>query len=156
MIYLDESDFDMRMNKEYGYSLKGKRLYGEVSGNRFNKRITVISALKSSFKLLAPIYFTGNTDTEAFNYWIKEHLLPELKKENISKTIVMNNAAFHKSQKTRELIEKAGHKLLYLPPYSPDFNLIEHKWGHVKTKVKNIRDKFNTFEECLDFVLCYQ
>ena len=142
------------MKKDYGYSPKGTRLCGEISGNRFNKRITVISALKSSFKLLAPIYFTGNTDTESFNYWIEEHLLPEIKGKN--KVIIMDNASFHKSQRTKELIEKAGHKLLYLPPYSPDFNPIEHKWGHVKTKVKNIRDKFNTFEECLDFVLCYQ
>lgn len=142
------------MKKEYGYSLKGTRLYREVSGNRFNKRITVISALKSSFKLLAPIYFTGNTDTEAFNYWIEEHLLPAIKEQR--KVIVMDNASFHKSQRTKELIENAGHQLLYLPPYSPDLNPIEKKWSHVKTKVKNIKDNFKTFEDCLDFALCYQ
>jgi transposase len=53
------------------------------------------------------------------------------------------------------LIENAGHQLLYLPPYSPDLNPIEKKWSHVKTKVKNIKDNFKTFEDCLDFVLCY-
>lgn len=140
------------MKKDYGYAPKGARLYGEISGNRFNKRITVISALQSSFKLLAPIYFTGNTDTSAFNYWIEEHLLPTIKEER--KVIIMDNAAFHKSQKTKELIESAGHKLIYLPPYSPDFNPIEKKWSHLKTKVKNMRDEFKTFEDCLDFVLC--
>jgi hypothetical protein len=92
---LDESGFDMRMKKEYGYSLKGTRLYGEVSGNRFNKRITVIGALESSFKLLTPIYFIGNTDTMSFNYWIEEHLLPE--KQGKNKVIIMDNASFHKS-----------------------------------------------------------
>ena len=125
-----------------------------MSGNRFNKRITVIGGLESSFKLLTPIYFTGNTDTMSFNYWIEEHLLPEMQGKN--KVIIMDNASFHKSQRTKELIENAGHQLLYLPPYSPDLNPIEKKWSHVKTKVKNIKDNFKTFEDCLDFVLCYQ
>jgi hypothetical protein len=66
-----------------------------VSGNRFNKRITVIGALESSFKLLTPIYFIGNTDTMSFNYWIEEHLLPE--KQGKNKVIIMDNASFHKS-----------------------------------------------------------
>jgi len=65
-----------------------------------------------------------------------------------------SNASFHKSEKTRELIEKSEHRLLCLPPYSPDLNPIEKKWSHIKTKVKNIKDNFKTFEDCLDYALC--
>jgi len=65
----------------------------------------------------------------------------------------MDNASFHKSQITRELVESTNCKLLYLPAYSPDFNPIEQKWGHVKSTVKKIRDRFEDFTECLERVL---
>lgn len=140
------------MRKEYGWIQRGKRLYGERSGNRKGKRVTVISAYSNKQKkLIAPIYFTGNTDTISFNFWIEEYLLPELKSDQV---IIMDNAAIHKNIKTKELIEKEGHTLLYLPPYSPDLNPIEQKWSHVKNMVKNIKDRFKTFEDCLDYVLC--
>ena len=50
-------------------------------------------------------------------------------------------------------MESANCRLLYLPPYSPDFNPIEQKWGHVKNTVKKIRNKFENFNECLDMAL---
>jgi hypothetical protein len=88
-----------------------------------------------------------------FNLWIKEILLPELKP---NQTIIMDNAAFHKNRITQELIESKQCRILYLPPYSPDFNPIEQKWGHVKNAVKKIRDNFESFTECLEMVLRYQ
>ena len=151
LIYLDESGFDMNMKKEFGFSKKGIPIIAEKSGNRKGKRITIISALsRINDKLLAPMYFEGNTDTEVFNTWISEFLIKELQP---GKTLIMDNASFHKSPKTRELIEKAGCFLEYLPPYSPDFNPIEHKWGVVKKIVRGVRDKFTNFNDCLDYVL---
>ena len=101
-------------------------------------------------KLIAPFYFEGNTNSEMFNLWIKEILPPELKP---NQTIIMDNAAFHKNKITQELIESKQCQLLYLPPYSPDFNPIEQKQGHIKNQVKKIRDKFKNFTECLESVL---
>lgn len=151
LIYLDESGFDLNMKKEHGWKVKGKRLYDNKSGNRKNKRITVISAYSNQTKrLIAPMYFEGNTDTQIFNQWIEEFLIPELKP---NQTVILDNAAFHKSPKTTELVESAKCKLLYLPPYSPDFNPIEQKWGHVKNSVKKIRDRYEDFNECLESVL---
>ncbi len=152
LIYLDESGFDLSMKKEYGWKLRGQRLYDNKQGQRkYLKRISVISAYSNQTKkLIAPIYFEGNTNSEMFNLWVKEILLPEL---HPGQTVIMDNAAFHKHKVTRELIESASCKLLYLPPYSPDFNPIEQKWGHVKNTVKKIRDKFENFMECLDSVL---
>jgi transposase len=139
------------MKKEYGWKKKGQRLYDNKSGNRKNKRITVISAYSNQTKdLIAPIYFEGNTDTKIFNQWIQEFLITELKP---NQTLILDNATFHKSSKTRELIESANCKLLYLPPYSPDFNPIEQKWSHVKNQVKKIRNKFEDFTKCLDVAL---
>lgn len=154
LIYLDESGFDLNMKKEYGWKARGQRLYDNKSGNRKNKRITVVSAYSNQTKqLIAPMYFEGNTDTKIFNQWIEEFLIPELKPSQI---VIMDNASFHKSQKTIELVESANCRLIYLPPYSPDFNPIEQKWGHVKSKVKKIRNKFEDFTVCLESVLCYQ
>jgi transposase len=51
----------------------------------------------------------------------------------------MDNATFHKRQDTQELIKNAGHSILYLPPYSPNFNLIEQTWAWIKQKRKEWR-----------------
>lgn len=152
LIYLDESGFDLTIKKEYGWKLRGQRLFDNKKGQRkYLKRITVISAYSNNTKkLIAPFYFEGNTNFEMFNLWIKEVLLLELKP---GQTIIMDNAAFHKNKITRELIESKQCYLLYLPPYSPDFNPIEQKWGHVKNIIKKIRDKFENFNECLESVL---
>jgi transposase len=84
---------------------------------------------------MAPCWFRGFTDAELFNTWLEEHLLPTLKQGT---TIIMDNARFHKSPKTKELIENAGCNLLFLPPYSPDFNPIEHRWFPLKNTARKI------------------
>jgi transposase len=84
-------------------------------------------------KFIAPFTFQGGCNAEVFNTWLKNILLPELPKGT---TVVMDNAAFHKSARTKELIEGAGCFLLYLPTYSPDFNPIEHCWHTLKSRLK--------------------
>jgi transposase len=54
----------------------------------------------------------------------------------------MDNATFHKSQKTKELIQSVGCRLLFLPPYSPDLNPIEKFWANMK---RWIRKKIEAF-----------
>lgn len=65
-------------------------------------------------KVLAPMVFEGTADTELFNQWLEKCLAPELKK---GQTIIMDNYVIHKSQKTRDIIEKEGCNILFLPPY---------------------------------------
>jgi len=65
--------------------------------------------------------------------WLEQILLPEIPKGS---TIVMDNAAFHKTAETRKIIEEAGCFLLFLPTYSPDFNPIEHYWNTLKARLK--------------------
>ena len=50
----------------------------------------------------------------------------------------MDNLATHKVQGVREAIEAAGARLLYLPPYSPDFNPIEHRWSKIKQILRSL------------------
>ena len=92
--------------------------------------------------------FKGTCNTELFNAWIEQVLLPELKPGQV---VILDNAAFHKSPKTKELIESAGCKLLFLPPYSPDLNPIETFWANLKAKIKSIIDNFNNLSQAIDY-----
>jgi transposase len=69
-----------------------------------------------------------------FESWLEQFLIKELK---TGQYVVMDNAAFHRSQKTKELIESVGCKLVFLPPYSPDLNPIEKFWANMKRWIKN-------------------
>jgi transposase len=73
--------------------------------------------------------FTGTCNTKVFNQWLEHMLLPGLMTGSV---IVLDNATFHKSKQTRQLVEQAGCQLLYLPPYSPDLNPIEKLWANLK------------------------
>jgi transposase len=63
----------------------------------------------------------------------------------------MDNAAFHKSLRTRELIESVGCKVLYQPPYSPDLNPIEQQWAILKRKFRKHKNKFDNFNDAVDY-----
>ena len=62
----------------------------------------------------------------------------------------MDNAAFHKSEHTKILIESADCQLLFLSPYSPDLNPIEKFWANLKAKIKKIIGDFETLAEAID------
>lgn len=72
--------------------------------------------------------------------WIEKCLLPQLK---LGQVIVMDNAPFHNSRRIRELIQKAGCELLFLPSYSPDLNPIEHWWHKVKAAIRKELPKYD-------------
>ena len=91
--------------------------------------------------LKAPMRFEGYCNTELFNTWLEKGLLPVLGR---GQTIIMDNASFHKSSTTRELIEAHGCKLQFLPTYSPDLNPIEKQWAILKARIKKHRlEKLN-------------
>ncbi len=77
----------------------------------------------------------GSTDGAAFETYVKHFLAPTLKAGQV---MVMNNLQVHKSKRVRELIEGAGAKLLFLPPYSPDFSPIEETFSKVKGILRRV------------------
>lgn len=127
LVYLDETGFDLTAQRDYGRAPPGQRVYGLRSGNR-RPRTSLIGALMRG-KLTAPMLFEGTTNTALFNDWIAQSLLPEL---SPGMTVILDNAAFHKSKTTEALIRSAGCELLFLPPYSPDLNPIETTWANIK------------------------
>ena len=78
-------------------------------------------------KVLAPFGYHGTCDAKLFNFWLEKFPVPLLKPGQI---VIMDNASIHKTNTTQSIIDKAGCKLLFLPPYSPDLNPIEHFWAN--------------------------
>ena len=92
-------------------------------------RTSFLAARMPEGKLAATQLWEGTCNTEIFNQWCRQFLCPLLKNTSV---VVLDNAAFHKSKTTRKIIEDKGAKLLFLPPYSPDLNPIEHDFGAIK------------------------
>ena len=82
-----------------------------------------------------------------FNTWFEECLVPELEEGQV---IIIDNASFHKSAKTKELIEGAGCKLLFLPAYSPDLNKIEPQWANLKDRMRKYKTPQQSLTQILD------
>jgi transposase len=127
LVFVDESGFAHDMPRLYGYSLKGKRCYGKHDWGA-KGRTNVIGALLLG-TLLTISTFQSNINTEIFNAWVIQDLVPKLPAQSV---VIMDNASFHKGALMKKALEDEGHKLLYLPPYSPDLNLIEKKWAQAK------------------------
>ena len=127
IISIDESGFAHDMPRTHGYSKKGQRCYGKHDWGA-KGRTNVIGALLNG-ALLTVSMFTSSINTEIFNAWIAQDLVPKLPPQSV---IIMDNASFHKGASMVQFIENSGHTLLYLPPYSPDLNPIEQKWAQAK------------------------
>lgn len=149
-MYVDETGLDADDAYAYGWSPKGERCYAQKPGGT-HERISVISGLNQS-ELKAPCWFKGYTNADVFNEWLEHHLLPTLEQGMV---VIMDNARFHKSAKTREIIEKTGCTLLFLPPYSPDFNPIEHRWFPLKNTARKILRTFQNLTAAIEAaILC--
>lgn len=76
------------------------------------------------------------TDAEVFLTYLEQVLCPQLKPGHV---VVMDNLAVHKVHGVRQRIEERGARLLYLPPYSPDFNPIEKAWSKLKQHLRRVK-----------------
>ncbi len=131
LVYIDESGIDDNEVYNYGWEQKGLRLNAMKYGER-KCRISIISALNQN-KIYAPFVFEGACSRAIFEIYIKEILLPCLQPGQI---VVMDNASFHKGGNIESLIHSKQCTILYLPPYSPDLNPIEHYWFSIKHHIK--------------------
>ena len=122
IVYMDESGFEAETIRSHGYTLIGTPCIDSYNWQA-KKRTNVIGALYEKM-LFALDYFETNINGDIFYNWCKFTLIPSLKAKCV---IVMDNASFHK--RVQRLLNRHGHRLLFLPPYSPDLNPIE-KSGH--------------------------
>ena len=129
LVYVDEAGFRCESFRRYAYAPRGECVLGLISSQR--TRTTTLLAARIENTFTATRLVQGGCKAEDFNNYLAEVLCPRLSADHI---VIMDNARLHKTPRTRDLIEASGAELMFLPPYSPDYNPIEHDFANIKRK----------------------
>jgi transposase len=131
LVFVDEMGTNISLSPLYAWAKKGERAYCSVPRNR-GPNTTLLSSV--SVEGMGPsLAVEGATNREVFETYVEQILAPTLRRGQV---VVMDNLTAHKGERVRELIEKQGCELLYLPPYSPDFNPIEEAFAKIKSLMR--------------------
>jgi transposase len=161
LIFLDETGARTDMVRRHAWADVGTRALGHAPGGHW-KTTTFLAGLTAK-GLIAPFVLDGPMDRAVFTEYVRQVLVPELKPGDI---VILDNLPGHKGEEAAELVEAAGAKLLFLPPYSPDLNPIEMLFSKLKTLLRKaakrtretlwttIGDLLTEFsaEECVNYI----
>lgn len=148
IVYADEAGMDNRDDYAYGWNERGERFHAFKSGKR-QGRVNMIAGLCNQ-QLMATFTVEGAINRYVFELWLEICLIPLLKAGQV---LVIDNATFHKGGRIEQLIEDAGCKLLYLPPYSPDLNKIERCWSWLKSRIRKQLSQSDCLRDAMELVL---
>jgi transposase len=127
LVFVDEMGTNTALSPQYAYSPKGSRAHAKVPRNR-GKNTTLLASM--SLEGMGPcLAVEGATTATVFESYVEQALAPSLRHGQI---VVVDNLGAHKGARVRELIQERGCQLLFLPPYSPDFNPIEEAFSKIK------------------------
>ncbi len=127
LVFVDEMGTNTSLSPRYAYSPKGRRAYAQVPRNR-GANTTLLASM--SLEGMGPcLAVEGATTATVFEAYVEKVLAPSLKRGQI---VVLDNLSAHKGERARKLIEGLGCQLIFLPPYSPDFNPIEEAFSKIK------------------------
>ena len=132
LVFVDESGANTRMTRLRGRALGGQRLLARIPHGH-DPTSTLISGIRLQGPC-APWLFEGPLNGEMFWAWVRQGLAPTL---HPGEVVILDNLATHKVQGVRACIEAVGARLLFLPPYSPDFNPIEPMWSKIKQTLRS-------------------
>ena len=129
----------------YGYSQRGKRVYGEVYGTHF-ARTSVLGAINQNNEFTAGFAFKGYMNSDLFEGWLECVFAPILKNPTKS-VIIIDNASHHPKDRIQSVADEFGFRVIFLPKYSPDFNKIEKYWANIKNWLRLHLRNFDSFWE---------
>lgn len=144
VVVIDESGVDLAECPRYGWSPVGTRC--QMPAPVRGERLSMLGAIVPD-EVLDVTLLSGTVDGEVFCEWLRQALVPQLRQGDV---VVMDNLSVHKVKGVMELIEAAGAKVLFLPPYSPDFSPIENYWSSIK---RLVRSSFPRTTEQLELAL---
>ena len=124
------------MARRYGRAPKGQRLRVGIPHGHW-KTTTFLAGLTTR-GMIAPFVLDGPINRDAFETYVGKVLVPELRPGDI---VIMDNLSSHKGPRVGEMIEAAHASLLYLPPYSPDFNPIENAFAKLKAHLRKAAER---------------
>lgn len=134
LVFLDESGVTTEMTRRYGRASRGERVREGAPAGHWHT-LTLLGAI-SLDGLVATMTIESPTDSDVFLTYVEQVLCPRLRPGQV---VVMDNLSAHKNPSVRERIEQAGARVLYLPPYSPDFNPIEQCWSKIKQLLRTAK-----------------
>ena len=161
VVFIDETATATNMVRRYGRAPRGRRCRIAAPQGHY-KTTTVTAALRASGPFAIDL-MDGATNGVRFKDYVADVLVPTLKPGD---TVILDNLSAHKVSGVRQAIEAAGAQLLYLPPYSPDFNPIEMAFAKLKALLRTaaartvldlwaaIREAFTRFkpDECRNYL----
>jgi len=147
--FLDESSINIDLTRRYGRAAPGQRVVDSVPQPSGPQTTTL--AVIGWTGITAPLVLSGSVNGTVFYGYIEQCVAPTLQPGDI---LFMDNLSAHKVAGLEELICARGAHLIYLPPYSPDFNPIELAWSKVKTilrrlKARTLPDLIEALQEAL-------
>jgi len=125
-----------KMARTHGRIGKGQRLRMSVPHGHW-KTTTVVAGLRLT-GMVAPMVLDGPINREAFEAYVQQFLVPDLRPGDI---VIMDNLGSHKSPLVEAAIKAAGAELMFLPPYSPDFNPIEKAFSKLKALLRKAAER---------------
>lgn len=131
LVFVDEMGANISLAPLYAWSKRGERAFASVPRN-WGKNLTLLASMsvRGMGECLA---VEGSTTTAVFEAYLEHVLVPSLRPGQV---VVIDNLSAHKGSRVRELIESRGCQLIYLPPYSPDFNPIEEAFAKIKALLR--------------------
>jgi transposase len=131
LVFIDETWASTKMARTRGRALRGERLRAAIPYAHW-KTTTFVAGLRAT-GMVAPMVLDGPINGLAFQAYVEQVLAPELKPGDM---VIMDDLGSHKGPGVRRAIEAAGARLLYLPPYSPDFNPVENAFAKLKALLR--------------------
>jgi len=148
LVFLDECGFALNLHRLYGWAIKGERCVEAVPFNKGTNRSVLgaysLPCAHNPTGLWALWQKLGAWSGLLFEAFLSDELLPRLPAGSV---LVLDNARIHHGRGLQQSVEKAGHSLLYLPPYSPDYNPIELVWSWLKNRVRNLAPRHDQQRE---------
>lgn len=132
-MFIDETWASTNMARRHGRAPKGKRLRVGIPHGHW-KTTTFVAGLRLN-GLAAPFVIDQPINRHIFETYVERVLVPDLRPGDV---VIMDNLSSHKGPAVRMMIEAAGAQLLYLPPYSPDFNPIENAFAKLKARLRKV------------------
>ena len=136
LVFIDETWAKTNMARTHGRCRRGQRLQAKLPHGHW-KTLTFLAALRCD-KITAPCVMDGPINGRSFRAYVEQFLVPTLKPGDI---VILDNLGSHKGQAVRDAIRKAGAKLFFLPPYSPDLNPIEQVFAKLKTLLRKAAER---------------
>jgi transposase len=132
LVFFDEIGVNTKMVRLYGRCPQSQRLIDFAPAGHYSNN-TLLSGMRLD-GIVAPMLLDGPVNGETFAGYVEQCLAPALEPGDI---LIIDNLPAHKSARVTAAIEAAGCTLVYLPPYSPDFNPIENMWSKVKESIRS-------------------